>query len=98
MLGMTFMRGAKLPAEYRAFAASHGSWNRARRTGYKVVMIPMTAAGRATGEYVDFMTGFVAANGDVYGRPVAVAEANDGSILVTDDGAGIVWRARYVGK
>lgn len=98
MLGMTFVKGVKFPAEYRAFAASHGSWNRSRRTGYKVVMIPMTAAGRATGEYVDFMTGFVDASGDVYGRPVGVAEANDGSLLVSDDGAGIVWRVSYVGK
>ncbi|MFO0667330.1 MAG: PQQ-dependent sugar dehydrogenase [Polyangiaceae bacterium] len=98
LLGMTFMRGAKFPPEYRTFAASHGSWNRARRTGYKVVMLPLTPEGRATGEYVDFMTGFVAANGDVYGRPVAVAEAIDGSLLVSDDGAGVVWRIRYLGK
>ncbi|MBX3188504.1 MAG: sorbosone dehydrogenase family protein [Labilithrix sp.] len=92
-LGMVFTVSQALPAEWRggAFAAEHGSWNRARRTGYKVIFIPMNA-GKATGEYIDFMTGFVTAGGDVWGRPVAVAEAKDGSLYVTDDGGDVVWR------
>jgi glucose/arabinose dehydrogenase len=50
------------------------------------------AGGRAAGEYVDFMTGFVTENGEVWGRPVAVAEGKDGSLFVTDDGGDCVWR------
>jgi glucose/arabinose dehydrogenase len=95
-LGMTFYVGDAFPSQYRfrAFAAEHGSWNRARRTGYKVISIPMEN-GHATGEYVDFMTGFVLQDGSVWGRPVAVAEARDGSLLVTDDGGECVWRVTY---
>jgi len=96
-LGMTFTTGTQFPEAYRmgAFAAEHGSWNRERRTGYKVVFIPMKG-GRATGEYVDFMTGFVTAESNVWGRPVAVAEGQGGSLFVTDDGGECVWRVeRY---
>jgi glucose/arabinose dehydrogenase len=95
-LGMTFYRGAQLPEPYRgsAFAAEHGSWNRAQRTGYKVIFVPLDN-GRATGEYVDFMTGFVTPEGNVWGRPVAVAESRDGALLVTDDAGGVVWRVSY---
>jgi glucose/arabinose dehydrogenase len=95
-LGMTFYVGRQFPEEHRmsAFAAEHGSWNRERRTGYKVISIPLKN-GRATGEYVDFMTGFVLPDGDVWGRPVAVAEARDGALLVTDDGGACVWRVTY---
>jgi glucose/arabinose dehydrogenase len=103
-LGMAFYTGNQFPASYRnvAFAAEHGSWNRERRTGYKVIYLPMQATGaavdaRATGEYVDFMTGFVTPNGDVWGRPVAVAVGRDGSLFVTDDGGNVVWRVSYVG-
>ena len=92
-LGMMFYAGKAFPESYRgnAFAAQHGSWNRARRTGYKVIRLPMNP-GRAVGEYIDFMTGFVTTKGDVWGRPVAVAEASDGALLVTDDAGGCVWR------
>ncbi|HKP63209.1 MAG TPA: sorbosone dehydrogenase family protein [Polyangiales bacterium] len=95
-LGMTFYTGQQFPAEYRgrAFAAEHGSWNRERRTGYKVVSLPMQAA-RATGEYVDFMTGFVTADGHVWGRPVAVAVAHDGALLVSDDVGDVIWRVSF---
>ncbi|HVF86785.1 MAG TPA: sorbosone dehydrogenase family protein [Pyrinomonadaceae bacterium] len=95
-LGMEFYTGRQFPREYQmqAFAAEHGSWNRSRRTGYKVVMIPVNK-GRATGEYVDFMTGFVTGDGDVWGRPVAVAVARDGALLVSDDGSNTVWRVSY---
>jgi glucose/arabinose dehydrogenase len=96
-LGMTFYTGSQFPEAYRriGFAAEHGSWNRERRTGYKVITIPMTKEGKAVGEYVDFMTGFVTPDGDTWGRPVAVAEAKDGSLLVTDDGGNCVWRVTY---
>ena len=95
-LGMMFYTAEHFPAAYRmgAFAAQHGSWNRSRRTGYKVVFIPLKD-GLALGEYVDFMTGFVTSNGDVWGRPVAVAQALDGALLVTDDGGNCVWRIAY---
>lgn len=95
-LGMDFYAGDKFPAEYKndAFAAQHGSWNRARRTGYKVIRVPMEN-GKATGEYVDFLTGFVANKNEVWGRPVAVREAKDGSLLVSDDGGHVIWRVSY---
>lgn len=97
-LAMTFYTGSQFPAEYRmhAFAAQHGSWNRARRTGYKVVRVPVVN-GRATGVYEDFLTGFVTADGNVWGRPVGVAVARDGSMLVSDDGSGTIWRIIYNG-
>jgi len=95
-LGMTFYTGAQFPAEYRnvAFAAEHGSWNRSRRTGYKVIYLPMQN-GRATGEYVDFATGFVTPEGYVWGRPVAVGR--DGAPFVTDDGGNVIWRVSFAG-
>jgi glucose/arabinose dehydrogenase len=92
-LCMTFYTGSQFPEAYRldAFAAEHGSWNRARRTGYKVIRIPMKD-GKATGEYEDFLVGFVTPEGNVWGRPVGVTVAKDGALLVTDDGSNIVWR------
>jgi glucose/arabinose dehydrogenase len=97
-LCMTFYTGETFPTEYKldAFASEHGSWNRARRTGYKVIRIPMKD-GNATGEYEDFLIGFVNSDGGVWGRPVGVTVANDGALLVTDDGIGIVWRVAYTG-
>ena len=90
---------AKFPAAYRGmiFAAEHGSWNRASRTGYKVIMVPVVN-GKATGEYQDFLTGFVTNEDAVWGRPVGVTVARDGSLMVTDDGSNSVWRVSYVGK
>ena len=79
-----------------AFAAEHGSWNRANRAGYNVIFIPMKD-GHATGEYDDFLTGFVTPDGQVWGRPVGVTVANDGSLFVTDDGSRSVWHVTYVG-
>ncbi len=95
-LGMIFYTGEQFPAEYRnlAFAAQHGSWNRSRRTGYKVVYMPMQG-GRATGDYVDFLTGFVTTDGNVWGRPVAVTVGRDGALFITDDGGNVVWRVSY---
>ncbi|HLI04514.1 MAG TPA: PQQ-dependent sugar dehydrogenase [Terracidiphilus sp.] len=98
-LEMTFYQGSQFPAEYRgdAFAAEHGSWNRSLRTGYEVIRIPMRN-GRATGEYEDFLTGFTMGDGDVWGRPVGVTEAKDGSLLVSDDGSRTIWRVVYAGS
>ena len=92
-------RKEQFPASYEgdAFAAEHGSWNRLNRTGYEVIRIPMHD-GHATGEYDDFLTGFVTKDGQVWGRPVGVAVANDGSLFVTDDGTRSVWHVTYTGK
>jgi len=92
-LELTFYDGAQFPAEYRGdiFAAEHGSWNKAVRTGYEVIRVPLKN-GKATGEYQDFLTGFVTADGRVWGRPVGVAVAQDGTLVVTDDGSNSIWR------
>jgi glucose/arabinose dehydrogenase len=79
-----------------AFAAEHGSWNRARPGGYEVVRVPMHN-GKATGAYEDFLTGFVTVDGQIWGRPVGVTVMNDGSLLVADDASRTVWRVEYVG-
>ena len=98
-LDLTFYDGDVFPKEYRndAFASEHGSWNRARRVGYKVIRIPMKD-GKATGEFEDFLVGFVTKDSNVWGRPVGVAVAKDGALMVTDDGSGTVWRVAYQGK
>jgi glucose/arabinose dehydrogenase len=98
-LGMTFYTGDQFPHKYRnfAFAALHGSWNRSIRTGYKVVYMPIHG-GHAKGEYVDFMTGFVTPEGDVWGRPVALTVGRDGALYVTDDGGNAIWRVSYEGR
>jgi glucose/arabinose dehydrogenase/cytochrome c2 len=96
-LQMTFYTAtngsALFPAEYRgeAFVALHGSWNRNLRTGYKVVRARLNH-GVPTGEYEDFLTGFVADDRNVWGRPVGVTVARDGALLITEDGNGTVWR------
>jgi glucose/arabinose dehydrogenase len=98
-LDLTFYDGDQFPKEFLhdAFASEHGSWNRARRVGYKVIRVPMKG-GKATGEYEDFLVGFVTKEGNVWGRPVGVAVAKDGSLMVTDDGSGTVWRVAYTRK
>jgi glucose/arabinose dehydrogenase len=95
-LGITFYDGDMFPAEYKgdAFVALHGSWNRGNRTGYKVVRV-LLKDGKPTGEYEDFMTGFVESADNVWGRPVGVAVAKDGSLIVTEDGAGTIWRVSH---
>jgi glucose/arabinose dehydrogenase len=72
----------------------HGSWNRSSRTGYKVVRVRLKH-GVPTGEYVDFLTGFVVDERSVWGRPVGVATAHDGALLVSEDGNGTLWRVSY---
>jgi glucose/arabinose dehydrogenase len=99
-LQMTFYDGRQFPDGYRGdiFAAEHGSWNRAARSGYEVIRVPMHGKDRASGEYEDFLTGFVTPDGGVWGRPVGVTVTGDGSLLVTDDGSNSVWRVSYTGK
>jgi hypothetical protein len=94
-LQLAFYTGNQFPAEYRgdAFAAEHGSWNRAKRTGYKLIRIKLKD-GVPTGEYQDFLTGFVANERAVWGRPVGVAVARDGSLLVSEDANGTIWIIR----
>ena len=99
-LEMTFYNGKQFPAEYRGdiFAAEHGSWNRSVRVGYELIRVPLHQTDHASGDYEDFMTGFVVDNGHVWGRPVGVTVAPDGSLLVTDDGSNSIWRISYTGK
>lgn len=87
------------PQQYEGdgFAAEHGSWNRKNRAGYEVIRIPMHD-GHATGEYEDFLAGFVTPDGKVWGRPVGVAVGNDGSLFVSDDATKTVWHVSYTGK
>lgn len=98
-LQLAFYQGEQFPDEYRGdiFASAHGSWNKAVRTGYKIVRVPLRHTGRARGEYQDFLTGFALPNGQVWGRPVGVTTGPDGALLVTDDGSNSIWRISYVG-
>ena len=84
------------PKEYvgDAFAVFHGSWNRAFRTGHKVVRVRMNN-NVPTGEYQDFMVGFIADDGNAWGRPVGAVVAADGSLLISDDGANVIYRISY---
>jgi glucose/arabinose dehydrogenase len=98
-LGISFYEGSQFPADFRgdAFVTLHGSWNRGVRTGYKVVRL-IFDDGKPTGEYEDFMTGFVVSDEEVWGRPVGVAAARDGSLIVSEDGSGTLWRVTYKGN
>jgi glucose/arabinose dehydrogenase len=97
-LQLQFYEAKAFPETYqgRGFAAEHGSWNRDPRGGYEVITVPMQG-GKATGEYEDFLTGFVTPDGKVWGRPVGIAVAQDGSLLVSDDGSNSIWRVSYAG-
>ncbi len=99
-LEFTFYEGQQFPAEYKGdiFASEHGSWNKSSRAGYEVIRVPLHQTGHASGEYEDFVTGFVTSDGKVWGRPVGITVAPDGSLLVTDDGSNTIWRVVYTGK
>jgi glucose/arabinose dehydrogenase len=92
-LEIVFYEGNQFPAEYKGdgFVALHGSWNRTKRTGYKIVRIP-NKDGVPTGEYEDFVTGFGINDADTWGRPVGVAIAKDGALLFSEDGNSTIWR------
>jgi glucose/arabinose dehydrogenase len=98
VLGLTFYTGRMFPAQYRgdAFIGLHGSWNRSKRTGYKIARIRFRN-GRPIGGYEDFITGWMVGEDsrDVWGRPVGVLVLQDGSMLITDDGANKLWRVTY---
>jgi glucose/arabinose dehydrogenase len=98
-LGMTFYDGTQFPAEYRGsiFAAEHGSWNRSKRTGYKIIRV-IVKDGVPTGAYEDFATGFVINDSEVWGRPVGVTADKDGALLISEDASGTIWRISYTGK
>jgi len=99
-LEMTFYDGNQFPSEYHGdiFASEHGSWNKSPRTGYEVIRVPLDPQGHATGKYEDFITGFVTPDGKVWGRPVGVAVAKDGSLFFSDDGSKSIWHVSYTGK
>jgi len=92
-LGMAFSSGTALPARFRAgaFVGEHGSWNRGKLNGYKVVYVPF-ANGRPAGRPVDVLSGFIGPDGKARGRPVGVALDRTGALLVADDVANVVWR------
>jgi glucose/arabinose dehydrogenase len=98
-LGMTFYEGSQFPAEYRGniFAAQHGSWNRSKRTGYKIIRV-VVKNGTPTGEYDDFVTGFVINDSTVWGRPVGVTVDKDGALLISEDASGTIWRISFTGR
>lgn len=94
-LGLAFYTKNAFPAKYKngIFVGQHGSWNRAKISGYKVVFVPF-ANGKPSGKPEDFLTGFVADadKAEVYGRPVAVTVMHDGSLLVNDDSGNTIWK------
>jgi glucose/arabinose dehydrogenase len=93
-LGLMFWPGgALMPARYLggAFVAQHGSWNRDPRSGYKVIFVPF-ANGRPSGPAEDVLIGFLTAQGDARGRPVAVGQDRTGALLVADDAGDTIWR------
>ncbi len=98
VLDFALYAGTQFPAQYRggAFLAFHGSWNRSRRDGYEVAFVPFQK-GKPTGEAQDFVTGWMVAptSKDVWGRPVAILQMQDGSLLISDDGGRKIWCVTY---
>jgi glucose/arabinose dehydrogenase len=98
VLGLVFYDGKAFPKQYQgdAFVALHGSWNRAKRTGYKIIRIRFKN-GRPVGGYDDFITGWMLGEDkpEVWGRPVGLLVLKDGSMLIADDGANKIWRVTY---
>ena len=98
-LGLVFYQGKMFPTSHHgdAFVAFRGSWNRSQGTGYKVVRVPFTEQGQSQGYYEDFLTGWLV-DPEVpraWGRPVGLAIAQDGALLITDEPGGIIWRVSY---
>jgi glucose/arabinose dehydrogenase len=97
-LGLTFYTGEQFPEEYQLdlFIAFHGSWNRTTPTGYKVVRVPMRDG--IPGPVEDFASGWLRDSGTSWGRPVDVLTGPDGSLFISDDGAGVIYRVFYAGE
>jgi glucose/arabinose dehydrogenase len=97
-LGLVFYDGSQFPTAYHgdAFVALHGSWNRAKRSGYKVVRLRFSD-GHPTGVYEDFMTGLVLSDDAVWARPVGLTVTQDGALLVSEDANGTIWRITWHG-
>lgn len=95
-LGLTFYEGTAFPEKYRggAFVGQRGSWNRSQFSGYRVAFVPFKN-GKPAGGPEDFLSGFIATEPDVHGRPVGVVFAQDGSMLVADEIGGVIWRVAY---
>jgi glucose/arabinose dehydrogenase len=93
-VGLAFSNGSSLgaPFDHGAYIGLHGSWNRKPLAGYKVVYVAFDATGHPTGKPVDLLTGFLNNNGEAQGRPVDAMVLKDGSLLISDDVGGIVWR------
>lgn len=98
-LGLAFNRGKAFPEKYRngAFVGQRGSWNRSEFAGYRVVFVPFQG-GKPAGKAEDFLTGFLANDQEAYGRPVGVALAADGALLIADEPGNVVWRVSANGK
>jgi glucose/arabinose dehydrogenase len=96
-LGLAFYTGNAFPEKYHngAFIGQHGSWNKSDLAGYKVVFVPFNN-GKPSGKPEDFLTGFIADKdkNEVYGRPVGIAIAKDGALLVADDAGNTIWRVK----
>jgi glucose/arabinose dehydrogenase len=92
-LGLASSRGSRLPAPFTdgMFVGQHGSWNRAPRSGYKVIFVPFSG-GTPSGPPIAMLTGFVKENGEAMGRPVGVAVDKSGALLVADDVGNVIWR------
>ncbi|MEA2576115.1 MAG: hypothetical protein QOH93_3413 [Chloroflexia bacterium] len=98
-LGIAFYQDGNFPAPYNdsLYVALHGSWNRSSKVGYKVMRVPLKA-GRVAGEAVDFATGFLSPEDLVTGRPAGVAVGKDGSLCISDDKAGFIYRVSWRGR
>ena len=98
-LALRFYRGAMFPEAYRhdAFVAQHGSWNRTDPVGYRVMRVHFNSAGQPISTEV-FVDGWLDRDDGFWGRPVDIAELPDGSLLVSDDFAGLIYRITYVGR
>lgn len=97
-LGIRFYQGKQFPSEYQKqlFVAQHGSWNRTEPQGYKVVVVKFKQ-GKAVAEQ-DFITGWLQADGSAVGRPVDILALPEGSLLISDDKLGVVYKVSYQGQ
>ncbi len=99
-IGMRFYTGSQFPAAYRnqIFIAEHGSWNRSQPIGYRITLVRLAADGKRAVAYETFAEGWLKADGRPWGRPADVLVTPDGSLLVSDDLAGVIYRIRYLGQ